>query len=506
MHQLVATASILAIGCALGSSAVWAQSEDRAVTIVTVEGLDIADPCNASRSNIGRVLKQNVVETFTEINPEDGAITPRLATSWEQTDPQTWRFQLREGVKFHDGEDFNAEAAKFSVERTLNENIPCEDRNKFFGGIELEVEVVDDYTIDVKSGKPEPILPTLMGALGVVSPNTPTDALTQEPIGTGPYVFAEWRPERDVVLERFDGYWGETPQVEKATYVWRDDSAVRAAMIETGEADIAPNIAVQDATNPETDYGYFNSETSRIRIMTEIPPLDDKRIREAINYAIDRDAFIGTILPAESVSAAQLVVPSITGHNHDIQPFPYDPAKAKELVEAARADGVAVDTPLRLVSRIGQWQNAVETMEAIQSMLTEVGLNVELQAVEVGQWADMANKPYAEDRPPTLLQSMHDNNAGDASFTIYFKYHSDGISSDIADAELDTLIEEAGVAVGEERDAAYQEIFRRLREDIVPDAMLYHMIGYSRVGPRVEFQPTLATNSELQLSQITFKE
>ncbi len=506
MRHFLATASVIAITSGLGLSDASAQSGPRDVTIVTVEGLDIADPCNSSRSNIGRVLKQNVVETFTEINPEDGSITPRLATEWEQTDPTTWRFKLREGVQFHDGADFNAEAAKFSIERTLNEDIPCEDRNKYFGGVDLEAEVVDDYTIDVKSSKPEPILPTLMGAMTVVSPNSPAGELTQEPIGTGPYVFAEWRPEQDVTLERFDGYWGEQPQVEKATYVWREESAVRAAMVETGEADIAPNIAVQDATNPETDHGYFNSETSRIRIMTEIPPLDDKRIREAINYAIDREAFIGTMLPAEVVPAANLVVPSITGHNHDIEPFPYDPAKAKELVEAAKADGVAVDTPLRLVSRIGQWQNAVEMMEAIQVMLTEVGLNVELQAVEVGQWADMANKPYAEDRPATLLQSMHDNNAGDASFTIYFKYHSDGISSDIADPELDTLIEEAGVAVGEDRDQKYQEVFRRLREDIVPDAMLYHMIGFSRVGPRVEFTPTLATNSELQLSQISFTE
>lgn len=504
MHRLLVTASIVTLGLVLQESPVLAQDDNRAVTIVTVEGLDIADPCNASRSNIGRILKQNVIETFTEISPEDGSLSPRLATSWEQTDPQTWRFNLREGVSFHDGEPFNAEAAKFSVERTLNENIPCEDRNKYFGGIALEVEIVDEYTIDVTSAKPEPILPTLFGALGVASPNTPADELTQEPIGTGPYAFAQWRPERDVVLERFDDYWGEAPAVEQATYVWREESAVRAAMVETGEADIAPNIAVQDATNPDTDHSYFNSETSRIRITTEIPPLDDKRIREAINYAIDRDAFIGTILPADVVKAAQLVVPSINGHNHELEPFAFDPAQAKELIEAARADGVAVDTPLRLVSRIGQWQNAVETMEAIQVMLSDVGLNVELQAVEVGQWADMANKPYAEDRPPTLLQSMHDNNAGDASFTIYFKYHSDGVSSDIADPELDQLIEEAGVATGEERDELYQEVFRQLREDIVPDAMLYHMVGFSRVGPRVEFQPTLATNSELQLSQISF--
>jgi peptide/nickel transport system substrate-binding protein len=481
--------------------------DNRDVTVVLVEGLDIVDPCHISRSNIGRVLKQNVFETFTEINPADGSITPRLAKSWEQVDEDTWRFHLQENVKFHDGAAFDAEAAKFSIDRLMNDQFYCEDKAKFFGGVQLTTEAVDSHTIEVTTDPVQPILPTLFGTIGVTSPNTPANELTREPIGTGPYTFAQWRPDRDITLERFEDYWGEQPAVEKATYVWRGESAVRAAMVATGEADIAANIAPQDATNPETDFSYYNSETARLRISMDVPPFDDVRVRKAVNYAIDREAMRGTIFSEEVVPAAQLVVPSISGANPDLKPFPYDPKEAQRLLAEAKADGVPVDAPIQVYGRLEVYPNATESMEAILAMLRAIGLNVSLEMVEVAQWTALATKPYAEDRPPQLLQSMHDNNNGDAVFTVYYKYHSEGVQSDmLGHPELDQKIVDAGTATGEKRRKMFQEIFETLREEIVPDVLLYHMVGFSRVSPNINFTPTLATNSELQLAQITFKD
>jgi peptide/nickel transport system substrate-binding protein len=504
--RVLGATAIVTAGIIAGAPAPGAVQDDHAITVVLVEGLDIVDPCHISRSNIGRVLKQNVFETFTVIDPDDGSITPRLATSWEQVDEDTWRFHLRQGVKFHDGADFNAEAAKFTLDRLTSEKFYCEDKAKFFGGIEIQTEIVDPYTIDVTSDPVQPILPTLFGTIGLTSPNTPADGLTREPIGTGPYTFAEWNVGQSIVLERFDGYWGEQPEVTKATYVWRDESAVRAAMVATGEADIAPNIAPQDATNPETDFSYFNSETARLRISMDVPPFDDVRVRKALNYAIDREAMRGTIFSKEVVPASQLVVPSINGHNPDLKPYPYDPAKAMALLDEARADGVPVDTPIRMIGRLEVYPNATESMEAMLAMLQAVGLDVSLEMVEVAQWTELATKPYAEDRPPTLLQTMHDNNNGDAVFTVYYKYSSEGAQSDmVGHPELDKMIVEAGAATGDERRQMFQEIFRILHEEIVPGVMLYHMVGFSRVSPRLEFKPSIATNSELQLQQISFK-
>ena len=481
-----------------------AQAQDKSITIVLPEEPDIVDPCEASRSNVGRIVKQNITETFTEIDPDDGSITPRLAESWEQIDADTWRFKLKEGVKFHDGEDFNAESAVYSINRTLNEKIDCEIRLKFFGGMKVTPKAIDTYTLEITTGEPAPILPTMLGTMTVVSPNTVMDERTRDPVGTGPYKFVSWTPGQNVVLERFDDYWDEAPEVEKATYVWRTESSVRAGMVATGEADIAPSISEVDATDPAMDFSYFNSETTALRVDVTRPPLDDLRVRKAINLAIDREGMIGTIFPKDVALATQFVVPSINGHNPSLEPWPYDPEQAMALLEEARADGVPVDDEITLLGRIEIYPNATESMEAVLAMLQAIGLNVKLRMVEVAEWVDIYTKPFAEDRPPTLHQTMHDNNNGDAVFTVFFKYHSDGAQSVLSDKELDGLITDATVATGEERTKLWQEAFRRIHEDLVADVMLYHMVGYTRVGSRVKFTPSISTNSELQIAQVKF--
>jgi len=500
-----AAVGVVSAIAALGAGTIpSAHAQDRDITVVLSEEPDMIDPCEASRSNVGRVVKQNITETLTEIDPDDGSITPRLATAWEQVDELTWRFRLREGVSFHDGEAFDAEAVAYSVNRTLDDTLDCEIRIKFFGGMQVTPSVVDEHTIDFKTANPAPILPTMMGTMTIVSPNTEMGVRTRDPVGTGPYRYVNWDPGQEIVVERFADYWGEAPAVERARYVWRTESAVRAAMVETGEADIAPNIAVQDATKPEMDFSYFNSETSRLRIDTLLAPLNDRRVRLAANLAIDRQAFIGSIFSKDVVPATQLVVPSINGYNPELEVYPYDPERAKQLLEEARADGVPVDDEVRLLGRIGIYPNATEAAEAMMAMLEAVGFNIHLEMVEVGTWVDIFTKPFAEDRPPTFQQAQHDNNNGDAVFTVFFKYHCDGAQSTTCDAEVDRLIEAATVATGDERRRLWQQVFQRVNEEIISDVMMFHMVGYTRVAPRISFTPSISTNSELQLAQISF--
>ncbi len=501
-HMLVAGAlSAMAIGTSGALTPALAEGEAD-VTIVLSEELDLVEPCQASRSNIGRVIKQNVAETMTEIDPVDGSITPRLATSWEQVDDLTWRFKLREGVKFHDGADLNADAVVYAINRTMDETLDCEVRTKFFGNISLTPTAVDDLTVDIATDSPVPILPTMMGTFTIVSPNTAMGEPTREPTGTGPYVFENWAPGESITLVRNADYWGEQPAVAKATYVWRTESAVRAAMVATGEADIAANIAVQDATDSATDFSYPNSETSRLRIDTTLAPLDDVRVRKALNLAFDREGVRGTILSPDVIPATQLVVPSINGHNPDLKVWPYDPAEAKKLLDDARADGVPVDNEILLLGRINIYPNATEIMEAIHAMYLDLGLNVKLRMVEVAEWVDYLTKPYAEDRPPIVQQSQHDNNNGDAVFTVYNKYHSEGAQSTTENPALDDVIVRAGEASGDERRKLFQEAFRIINDEIVADVPMFHMVGYTRVGPRVTFTPDISTNSELHIAKI----
>lgn len=506
-----ASAVVLAVSLA---PAIAAAAEDGMVTVVLSEEPEGLDGCNSNRSTVGRVLKQNVVETLTEIDPKDGSITPRLATSWEKIDEKTWRFKLREGVQFHDGAPLNAETAAQAIKRTMDTGegsargtggLDCETRTKSFGDLEIVGKPVDEYTLDITANKPVPILPTRMGVVSLSSPNTPTDKLVLDPVGTGPYRFDHWTPGQEIVLKRFDGYWGEKPEVETARYIWRSESAVRAAMVKVGEADIAPNIAVQDATEDGMDFSYPNSETTRLRIDMSRQPLDDRRVRLALNHAIDREAIRGSILSKDIEHATQIVVPSINGHNPDLKSWPYDPDKAMKLLAEAKADGVAVDTELEMVGRTNIYPNATETMEAMMAMLQSVGFNVKLRMLEVGEWLDILTKPYAEDRGPILLQAQHDNNNGDAVFSVYNKYACEGAQSTTCDEKLDKMIEEASTLSGDERRKAWQEVFRVINEDLVADVWMYHMVGYSRVGSRINFQPSISTNSELHLEDITFK-
>jgi peptide/nickel transport system substrate-binding protein len=483
-----------------------AATEPGAITIALLRQPDNLDPGNTIVSDIGKVLLKNVVETLTEINPDDSSIIPKLATSWRQINQNTWQFSLRKGVKFHDGRDFNAEAVLFNIKRLYDKRINSRNKSKFFGHLKMDGKALDSHTVEVMTDKFEPLLPTLMGTFAMCSPATPLDKWTLHPLGTGPYRFVKWDAGTQIILERFDEYWGSQPQVKKATYVWRSESSVLAAMVLMGEADLAPSIAVQDANRPDMDRSYFNSETSYLRIGTWEAPLNDRRVRMALNYAIDRNAIRGSILSKDVIPATQMIVPGIFGYNPDLKVWEYNPQKARALLEEARKDGVLVDREILLVGQIGHYPGSAEISETVMAMWRAIGLNVKLRILDQGVYLSYRDKPYAKGVGPFIIHHKHDNNNGDAVFTVFGKYHCDGNQSPICDKLLDEMIEKAQVATGEERRRLWQAVFKRLHEDIVCDAMLFHLVGFTRVGKRINFKPSIATNSEVPLAQITFKE
>lgn len=508
-------AGALALSMGIGGMFQAASAQNKIVTVVLSEEPEGLDGCNSNRSTVGRVAKQNIVETLTEIDPKDGSITPRLALSWTKVDEKTWRFKLRQGAKFHDGVPFNAENASKAIHRTMDTSIKsgnargtggldCETRTKSFGDLKIVGKVVDEYTLDIAANKPVPILPTRMGVVSLSSPSTPNDKLVLHPVGTGPYKFEKWVPGQEITLKRFDGYWGKKPEAEGARYIWRKESAVRAAMVKVGEADIAPDIAVQDATEPGMDFSYPNSETSRMRIDMTQAPLNDRRVRLAINYSIDREA-LKSVLSNDVIPAAQIVVPGISGHNPRLKPYPFDLAKAKKLIAEAKAAGVPVDKELEIVGRTNLYPNGTEHMEATMAMLQAAGFKVKMRMLEVAEWIDILTKPYAEDRGPVLLQEQHDNNNGDAVFSVFNKFACKGAQSTTCDEKLDALIAKASALSGDERRKTWEEALRVIHEDNVSDVWMYHMVGYSRVGKRVNFKPSISTNSEIHIEKVTFK-
>ena len=473
------------------------------ITVVLSEELDLVEPCMATRSNIGRVVMQNVSETLTELDVRgDEGLMPRLAESWEDMGDGVWRFNLRPDVTFSDGSAFDAEDVKHSFDRVFSDQITCESA-RYFADTELTFDVVDDLTIDVTSAPAQPILPLLMTLVTIVPSETPME-FVREPIGTGPYALTEWQAGQHILLERRDDYWGEVPAVTSARYVFRSEAAVRAAMVETGEADIAPQITELEATNPATDFSYPNSETVYLRIDSADEPTSDIRVRQALNAAIDREAFIGTLLAEGTELAVAMVVPTTLGWNGDLTPPAHDPDLARQLLAEAEADGVDVSLPIEIIARTENFPNVTEVAEALTQMLTEVGFNASVRMVEVAEHEQFYSKPYPESEGTRLILAQHDNGRGDPVFSMYFKYHSDGTQSGIADPHADELIDAATAATGEEREALWSELFAHVQDEVVADVLLFHMVGHSRVSERLDFMPSIATNQQLQLSQIGF--
>lgn len=483
-----------------------AQNSSHDLTIVLDDAVSTLEPCQTTLAVTGLVTRQNVLETLTEVDPVDGNVKPRLATSWEQLPDQSWRVHLREGVNFQDGAPLDAQTFKYSFDRFFNPKISdadCLNRVRFFSDSKMAMKVVDDHTVDLIATPPDPILPLRLSQMVVVSPNTPMDETTNSPVGTGAYTIKSYTPDESVVLERGKSYWGEMPEPETVTYIWRTESAVRAAMGQTGEADIVLGISPIDANNAETDIAYLNSETTRVRFSIGVPPLNDIRVRRAIQLAIDRVA-LGTLLNPRAELATQTVLPAVFGYNKSLPQPEFNLDEARKLIAEAKADGVPVDTTIRFINRSVLFSNTDEFAQAIQGMLGEIGLNLAYKNLNTPEWIQAMQRPN-EDGTPAIFMDSIDNNMGDAIFSIWTRYYSKGNVSDFGSAEFDALYDKAVTAGGDERKALFEQAFQLVHDSAI-ELPLYHMVSIIRISPRLSFPATMALVQELQLGQVKFKE
>ncbi|MBM6551535.1 ABC transporter substrate-binding protein [Marinomonas ostreistagni] len=482
----------------------YAAAQDT-VRIVLSEPLLSLEPCMSSRSDVGRVILQNISETLLTVDPDFNTLEPRLATDWTQLSPTIWQFELRQGVTFSDGSNFSAEDVAHSFMRVMSNTIACELKHRYFSDMNITVKPINEHRIQFITAKPQPILPLLLSALTIVPSSTPI-AFTNQPIGTGPYIVEPWQPGTPILLSRRSDYWGPQPQVDKAIYLYESDAEKRANMIQTGAADIAPQLPQdQIKTDNSTDFAYPNSETVYLRLDHFSAPLNDIRVRKALNLAIDRESFIGALVPTAAVVATHIVPPSTLGWNRFLNPWPYDPDQARALLQDARDDGVDVDQEIVLIGRRGNFPNALEINLNLAQMFRNVGLNVRLEMYDIGPWIDYYTKPFAEPRKPQMIMAQHDNSLGDPYFSMIWKYTCDGAQSGLCDPKLDNMIQLAASAVGTERARLWRPVFQYVHETIVADVFLFHMVGFSSIAERLDFTPSIKTNSELPLEEIRFR-
>lgn len=467
---------------------------DRGGTLVFGRGGD-STSLDPSRTTEGETFKVtiNLYETLLTFEDEGTAVEPGLAKSWEPSeDGLTYTFELQEGVKFHDGTDFNADAVVKNFERWANgdaEQFPY--YNTMFGGedgdIIESVTAEGDSTVVFKLTRPQaPFLKNLaMDMFAIASPTAieeyGEDDFERNPVGTGPFKFVEWKPNDSITIERFDDYWQEDlPKLDKVIFRSIPDNAARLNALTAGEIDLADGINPSDATSiesnadlqlferPSMNVGYLGLTVTR-------EPFDNKLVRQAINHAIDKQSIIDAFFEGRADIAVNPIPPSVSGYNDEIEGYDYNPEKAKELLEeAGLGDGFEMELWAMPVPR-PYMPDGQKVAEVIQKNLADIGVTAKIVSHEWATYLDLAEKGEAD---AFMLGWTGDN--GDPDNFLYALLDEDNIGSNnytyFKNDETHKLLIEAQTEIDEEKRIALYKEAQEILHDEAPWVPLAHSI------------------------------
>ena len=386
--------------------------------VVIAQGVDptTLDTMNQQETPAS-VVAAHLFDTLVERDPNLKAVPALAAEIPRLVSPQVWEVKLRRGVKFHNGEEFDAESAKFSLERV---KLPAMRASSNFRPID-RVEVVDPYTVRVHTSKPWPTFTTVMGfrQASMYPPKAyagkDSAFISKNPIGTGPYKFVRWSKDEEIVLEANEQYWRGAPRIKTVVFRPIPDDAVRVAALQNGEVDVAVNIPPHLANIIAGHPRVFLTTAPSIRtlqLMFVTHEFDaqhklvgpykgvtaDKRVRQAITSAIDADEIIKSVLDGKAIRLATMLTPLHFGYDAALKPVKQDVAKAKKLLAEA---GYAGGLELTLNSPQGRYVRDKEVAEAVSGQLTKAGIKTTLRTHEFVSYLN--NMVYVHKAGPVWL-------------------------------------------------------------------------------------------------------
>jgi peptide/nickel transport system substrate-binding protein len=440
------------------------------ITIVLESEPDTILPKDATTDNamfvMANVYSALTYRQFDQLG-QPPKIVPHLAESFDQSqsDPKTWRFKLRKGVKFHNGEPFNADAVVTTINAALDQSKP---------GLGLDawgltgggVAKVDDYTVDIATKAPDAILPNRLAILGIAAPgwltSSPKDGPVETAVGAGPYKLVEYGRASHFLLQADENYWGPTkPTIGEIKLVFRNEANVRSSMLRAGEAQLATLVTPEDAKQLPATFIEQTGESVGIKINPEHPLLKDLRVRQAINMSIDRDTMISSLYGdvAEHLNG-MMVRKSSLGWNPNLKEYPFDLDKAKQLMKDAGGVGQSIE----LISRNNVVPRVGEVNELVADQISQTGLKVTIKSLEIGQWriANQSVKP-GDTRPDLLLTSVSDP-VLDWSRALIYYFSCGGVDSEFCDqAFTDKLTTTLGLT-GDARVKGFQELWQTVHD------------------------------------------
>lgn len=394
-----------------------------------MEALDPQARLQIHSYNVALMIYDSLVDV-----DDEGNVLPRLATSWELVDENTWKFTLREGVKFHNGEPFTSESVKFTLDRVVNPDTKSPQASVWTSYD--TVDTSDPYVALIKTKEPMGTMLTNLALTAMLPPEAgKTLDFATEAIGTGPFKFVEWKLDDHLTLEANEEYWGDVPKIK--TVIIRDipEATTRASALETGEVDFLWGVTPEERERLDSlpDISVIDYPTYTVRFLwlnAGREPFTKPEVRDAVRYALDLDAILETIFAGQGVRATGCIAKGVVGYCEQ-PPYAYDPEKAKELlVEAGYPDGfeAEVKVPTYLPKQ-------KELAEVIAAYLGEIGIKVKVTIQDQALWIE------------DLMALNWDMNllgtgtiTGDADFTLRRIYQSSAKRTGFYSDELDQLL------------------------------------------------------------------
>jgi peptide/nickel transport system substrate-binding protein len=426
---------------------------------------------------------------------DSGQIVPSLAESWEiNEDGTVWTFYLRQGVTFHNGDPFTADDVIATWEYGKADTSSWPEKYT----IATSVEKVDDYTVKVTTDGPKPLLLVTMHDFWNIIPKKYMDEVGVEgfqkkPIGTGPFMFEEWVKGDRITYKANPNYWNKGyPKVEKLVFRFIPESATRVAALQNDEVDIITRLSAEEADSlrnvpgvkviqyqvPRIYYIAFDNISSGIGT-----PIENPLVRQAMNYAVDVDGILKALFAGNGKRAAGFVASSELGYGV-VPPFPYDPAKAKELLaEAGYPDGFSTS----MACPSGVFAAFQEVCSAIVSYLGDVGIQVELEMMESGHFWDLMVK---KELPPMAGDSWADE-SGEAYNRLAGALGGKAAGYSLySDPEIDKILAQISSELDRNKRKALYEQLQIYMQQNPPFIYLYEPVTFEATRDRVfDYKP-----------------
>ncbi|MEZ3117014.1 ABC transporter substrate-binding protein [Halobaculum sp. MBLA0147] len=477
-------------------------TETEAESTETASGLDVTVTMGQMDSGLD---PQDHAETNTEIivgqayeglmdRNKTGGIVEALATNWERVEPGVARFTLRDGVTFHNGDDLTAEDVAFSIRRIVFDDTGIASPQKNDLGAVSEVEA-GDGEVTVRFDGLNPIVFQLFATNGPVVQQSwiesnGSDFINRNANGTGPFQLTNYDSGNEVSFERNEEYWGEVPEVATTTLNASSESSTRVNRLLAEESEIVTNVPPQEVSRVESsDVAGVNPVPSTriifLQMRYDVEPFSNKQFRQALNYAVDVESIVENVLNGFGSITGQPTLEQFTGYNPDVDPYPYDPEQAEQLVEESGFAGaeITLETP------IGRYLKDVEVAQAAASDIDSLSnVSCEVRQREFSSLVQDITTGNIEDKPNFNLLGWG-NGEFDASQTIIPLLTTDGALTILKNDEIDSLMQEAqNEADPQAREEILQEANARLH-DLAPWVFMHQQFSVYGVASDVEWQP-----------------